>query len=247
MAREVTRSDPPYQQIAADIRARILMGTIPEGGTIPSARGLVAEWGVALSTATKALGLLRAEGLTRAVPGVGTVVDTSSRGHGAAERVIATRRTGQIYRAEEHARILSSDVVTAPDEIAAALGVASGKAVIRRVRLTMSGKRVVARSLSWLDGDLAEVAPRLLSTDRIKEGTFAYVEARTGRRVTIAREDVAADAATEDDAAALGIEPGAPVLRGRNWLYDSDAVVLEYGESARPRGTWASYDVALTP
>jgi DNA-binding GntR family transcriptional regulator len=247
MARELTRSDPPYQQIAADIRARILMGTIPEGGVIPSARGLAAEWGVALATATKALGLLRTEGLTRAVPGVGTVVDTSSHGHGAAERVLATRRTGQIYRAEEYARVLSSDLVKAPEEVAAALGLASGEAVIRRLRLTMSGERVVARSLSWLNGDLAEVAPRLLSTDRIKEGTFAYVEARTGRRVTTAREDVAADTATEDDAAALGVEPGAPVLRGRNWLFDSEGVVLEYGESARPRGTWASYEVALAP
>jgi DNA-binding GntR family transcriptional regulator len=246
MTRDLARSDPPYQQIAADIRAQILSGTLPEGEPIPSARGIATEWGVALSTATKVLTLLRTEGLTRAVPGVGTVVDTSSRGHGAAERVLATRRSGHIYRPEEYARVLRSELVTAPYEIAVALGLPPESPVVRRLRLTMNGEQVVARSLSWLDGGLAEVAPRLLSTERIREGTFAYVEACTGRPVTTAREDVAADAATDDEAAALGIEVGSPVLRGRNWLLDSAGAVLEYGESVRPRRTWASYEVAMT-
>ncbi|MFJ4910876.1 hypothetical protein [Streptomyces sp. NPDC088726] len=37
-------------------------------------RGVGGEWGVAMATATKALSVLRAEGLAVSVPGVGTVV-----------------------------------------------------------------------------------------------------------------------------------------------------------------------------
>jgi AcrR family transcriptional regulator len=65
---------PPYRRIAEDIRTRIVTGELRPGDRIPSARRLTREWGVAIATATKALALLRDEGLTTARQGVGTVV-----------------------------------------------------------------------------------------------------------------------------------------------------------------------------
>jgi AcrR family transcriptional regulator len=46
---------------------------------VPSTRAIVDEWGVAMATATRVLTELRHEGLVRAVPGVGTVVDGGRR------------------------------------------------------------------------------------------------------------------------------------------------------------------------
>lgn len=65
---------PPYRRIADEIRARIADGELRPGDQIPSARGITREWGVALATATKVLATLSAEGVTRSLPGRGTVV-----------------------------------------------------------------------------------------------------------------------------------------------------------------------------
>ncbi|BCJ36506.1 GntR family transcriptional regulator [Actinocatenispora thailandica] len=63
-----------YRQIVTDIRGRIESGELAPGAAVPSTRRLVADYGVAMATATKALTALRQAGLVRAVHGVGTVV-----------------------------------------------------------------------------------------------------------------------------------------------------------------------------
>src|SRR5690349_375137 len=67
---------PRYSGIVADLRRRIAAGELRPGDRVPSARQLTRDWGVAIATATRALAVLRDEGLVRAVPGVGTVVAT---------------------------------------------------------------------------------------------------------------------------------------------------------------------------
>ncbi|MEV4394476.1 TetR/AcrR family transcriptional regulator C-terminal domain-containing protein [Nonomuraea sp. NPDC049607] len=65
---------PVHLRIADELRDRITGGDLAPGDRVPSTREIIREWGVAMATATKALGRLREDGLTRAVPGVGTVV-----------------------------------------------------------------------------------------------------------------------------------------------------------------------------
>ena len=65
---------PPYRRIADAIRARIESGELLPGDRVPSSRAITREWSVAIATATKALAVLRDEGLTVPRPGVGTVV-----------------------------------------------------------------------------------------------------------------------------------------------------------------------------
>ena len=69
-------AEPPYLRIAAELKRRITDGDLPPGSRIPSVRGIAAEWGVAIATATKVVAVLRDEGVVRAVPRVGTVVAT---------------------------------------------------------------------------------------------------------------------------------------------------------------------------
>ncbi|NLU63709.1 GntR family transcriptional regulator [Rhodococcus sp. HNM0563] len=70
--------NPPYLQIAEALRDRIVSGSLRPGQLVPSTRKIVAEWGVAMATATKALAELRSRGLVEVVPGVGTVVSVTS-------------------------------------------------------------------------------------------------------------------------------------------------------------------------
>jgi len=63
-----------YREVAEVIRARIEAGELRPGERIPSTRQIVAEFGIAMATASKVLAALRQEGLVRVLPGVGTVV-----------------------------------------------------------------------------------------------------------------------------------------------------------------------------
>ena len=64
----------PYERIADELRSRIMSGQLAPGEPIPSARAITREWSVAVATASRALAVLRDEGLVIARPGLGTVV-----------------------------------------------------------------------------------------------------------------------------------------------------------------------------
>jgi DNA-binding transcriptional regulator YhcF (GntR family) len=90
----------PYLRVAAALRHRITTGALRPGDRVPSTRQLVRDFGVAMATATRALAVLRDEGLVVSRPGSGTVVrvpDPPARRTGRAtdrglttERIVAT-------------------------------------------------------------------------------------------------------------------------------------------------------------
>jgi DNA-binding GntR family transcriptional regulator len=246
VAPQVQRPEPPYLQVVRHIREQIERGDLGDGDTIPSARQLSKEWNIALATATKVLATLRAEGLTRGVVGVGTVVNRTGASYSPTDRAVSTRRTGRIYPPDEHALIKSAALVQAPEQVADALGIASGSHAIRRQRITYRGEQPVSASISWFAGALAETAPRLLETTRIVQGTFGYIEEVTGRSLAAVRDQHAADAANDQDAEDLSVSPGSPVLRGRNWIYDANGDVIEYGEYVSAALRWQSYEYEIT-
>ena len=243
----IDRPEPPYLQVVRNIRDGIVSGRLAAGDTVPSARQIAADWSIALATATKALSTLRAEGLVRGVPGVGTVVvDQAALTHSAKDRALAIHRTGRIYPPGHYARIRAVEMATAPEQVVSALGLATGAAVIRRQRTTYDEADLpLSTSTSWFDGDLAATCPGLLKTDRIREGTAGYIERQTGRLSVSGRDQLCAGAAGAEDAAELGIAEGAPVMLGRNRYIDGDGAVLEYGESVSPAGRWAFYEYSI--
>jgi GntR family transcriptional regulator len=65
---------PPYRQVAAILRARIEDGTYRPGQRLPSIADLVQTYGIARTTAGKALRALVEDGLAEISPGMGTYV-----------------------------------------------------------------------------------------------------------------------------------------------------------------------------
>jgi DNA-binding transcriptional regulator YhcF (GntR family) len=63
-----------YTDVVEVIRGRIRAGELAPGDRIPSTRQIVAEFGVAMATASKVIAELRREGLVQVRPGVGTIV-----------------------------------------------------------------------------------------------------------------------------------------------------------------------------
>ena len=232
MPRKLDRPAAPYLQIAAELRDRIRSGDLAPGETLPSVRTIVRDYGVAMATAQRALGTLRAEGYLRSERGVGNVVTSEEeRGKAASDTVTRSRLSGRVYPAGERAEIVNAGLAEASEQVAGALGLEAGAPVIRRVRITYRDDRPVSTSTSWFPGTWAEKAPQLLERGRIREGTFAYVASALGRRLGAWQDQYQAGALTGDDAARLGLPEGTPVFYGRNWVYDEAGEVLEYGES----------------
>ncbi|WP_326566925.1 GntR family transcriptional regulator [Amycolatopsis rhabdoformis] len=65
---------PPFQQVAAILKASILTGAYQPGDRLPSYTELAASYGVAVMTAQKAVGVLRDEGLVVSRQGKGSFV-----------------------------------------------------------------------------------------------------------------------------------------------------------------------------
>jgi DNA-binding GntR family transcriptional regulator len=232
MARKLERPAAPYRQIAEEIRGRIRDGGLQPGDVVPSVRTIAREYGVAMATAHRALSTLQAEGFIRPERGIGSVVTTDEeRGWSVSARLEKSQRTGKVYPDGQHAKIIAVGLEEAPEQVAGALGLEPGSPVIRRIRITYRGDRAVSRSTSWFAGTLAESAPLLLTTERIPEGTFAYVARVLGRQLGSWQDQYDPAVADSDEAGGLGIAEGTPIFRGQNWIYDDRGDVLEYGES----------------
>jgi AcrR family transcriptional regulator len=65
---------PLYRRIADEIADDIRSGKLAAGRPSPSTRQIVRDWSVAMATATKVIGALRADGLVETIPGSGTIV-----------------------------------------------------------------------------------------------------------------------------------------------------------------------------
>lgn len=229
---------PPYLQVVATLKAKIVSGELKHGETLPSVRELAAQYEISTATAQKVHRTLKAEGLAEARQGSATTVSTRKTLHRtAADRLEAALSTGRIYADGEYAVITAAGLAEPPEWVADLLGT-DGQAV-RRERVTHNADgQPVSASTSWFSGDLAEAVPTLLVRERIIGGTPSAVEAATGRRAVATEEATTAAAATEEQAALLGVTAGAPVLLSRNVYVDAQGDTIEVGEAVAPAGRW---------
>lgn len=234
---------PPYLQVVAALKSKIVSGELSHGDALPSVRELAAAYGISTATAQKVHRTLKAEGLAEARQGAATTVSTRRTLHRtAADRLEAALTTGRIYADGEYAVITNADLTTPPEWVADLLGVEGDAQALRRQRVTHNADdEPVSASTSWFSADLAEVVPALLERERIPGGTPSAIEAATGRRAIASEEASAADAATQEQASLLGIPEGSPVLLGRNVYVDAQGDTVEVGESVAPARRWRAH------
>ncbi|MGP3636747.1 GntR family transcriptional regulator [Streptomyces sp. 24-1644] len=231
-------------QVVQHLKQQILNGELKDGDRLPAVRQIAEEWNLAHATAAKVLATLRGDNLAVSMPGVGTVVQKVHRG--AADRALRMLTTGKIYAPDEYAVITAAGLAPAPAHVAELLGIEDGAQAVRRKRVTHDQTGPVSASTSWFNAEMAELAPALLSTERIRGGTPSAIEEATGRRTHVVDERKTVGTATEEDAEALGVEPGSPVLIGRNTYRDADGEPIEVGESVAGPNRWFfnRYEVA---
>lgn len=80
-----TTGEPAGQQLARDLRRRIVGGQLEEGAQLPSSAALQAEHGVSSTVVRDALNTLKAEGLVVGQQGKGVFVAAASEWHAGEE------------------------------------------------------------------------------------------------------------------------------------------------------------------
>ncbi|MEU6736418.1 GntR family transcriptional regulator [Streptomyces physcomitrii] len=236
---QIEEAQPKYLQIAHHIRDQILRGDLRPGEEVPSERQLASDWKVSRPTAARSLEALSNQGLVEKRQGSGTYVRSLEVNRRARELYGRARQTGTIYTPGEYAVITSAGWIEAPDHVAAALGLAGGRPAVHRQRVTNDRNGPITLSTSWFAPDVGQRAPRLLESERIKEGTLRYVEGMTGRQGGYAEDRVCARLSTEEEAAALRLEPGSAVLLVRHVVFDLQDRPLEFAEATYPPNRWA--------
>lgn len=257
-----------YQQVADALRAAILSGALPPASPLPSETQLMAEHGISRPTARAAVAALKAEGLVTVLHGKGAFVrrntDRPAHTH---PRVIHTRPgpRGRIIYADADAdgwREVDEPTryaTAATPELALSLGVAEHTPLVvyERLRGNDAGRRLAHRLYIPL------VTLGRLSVDpdaHLTPGQVYTALARAGHPLAWT-EHVRARMPAPDDATALRIPDGTPMLLTRRTTTDTtdgtalmieetrvsaDDAQLAYHLDATPSDTGATDEPPLT-
>lgn len=232
-----------YAEIASHYRKLIADGVLTPGDEMPSMRDVCTEFDVSITTANRAFRMLKAEGLTAARPGVGTVVAEQPRvAATASARLDRIARTGKPYGHKESSVEHTAQLRSVADPILAdQLEVELHDEVIVRTRtFVRDGKRTVF-AVSCINMRALGDVPELLSAEPFGQFWQEVYKARTGRTVTKSPERRSARLAYDYELQALQIDvaPGTPVpvLVLVNTFADEDGP-LEVWEDVYAPGLW---------
>lgn len=214
---------PLYHQIYLIMRQRIVDGEFGTGGTLPSEQELAEFHGVSRITAKRALDELANDGLVVRERGRGTRVvegragvKISGQGTGAFDALLA-------MGGETEVTVKEFGYGPAEDDVAAALGLPVGTTVQRSVRVRSIGGDPFSHLTTYVPEDIGR---RFEKSDLANTPLLALLE-RSG--VTPATADQAVSATLADMVVAdrLGIGVGAPLLRIRRVVRDSEGRAIE--------------------
>ena len=177
---------PLYREIAEDLRRKINVGELGEGGRLPTEDQLMETYRTSRNTVRGAIKELVNLGLVDTKHGKGTFVTEQ------VNPIVTTLTTdprtgggggeGRVYTAEVAASRRTAttgdprvEVQKADAAVADALRIPEGSDVISRHQARFVDKMPWSLQTSFYPRSLAEQAPELLGTDDIADGTVAYL------------------------------------------------------------------------
>jgi GntR family transcriptional regulator len=211
-APEAPAFSPLYRQIKALLLSRLQAGEWKPGEAIQSEVELAARLKVSQGTVRKAIDELAQENHLVRRQGKGTFVATHAEERTQYRFLRLTPDDGGGARLQR--RLLECRRMRAGAEVARALGLQSGEAVVQIRRLLLTGSepaQPVVLDEIWLPGALFKG----LTADRLaawRGPMYGLFEAEYGVRMVRAEERIRAIAAAADDAVLLAVAPGAPLL-----------------------------------
>ena len=224
---------PAYRQIADRLRDRIGSGELAPGDRVPSEAELMDTYSAARATVRQAVGVLRSEGLVVAEQGRGAFVRSRPPVRRLAYDRFARRhrdRGRAAFLAEMEGRqpeveVLAVESYAAPAEVAERLGLAEDAKVLRRFRRYLDGGQPLEIATSYIPWSIAE-GTLMVQANPGPGGIYARIEEQ-GHRLGRFAEEVTARMPTAEEALALRLPAGTPVLHLVRTAYDSNGHAVE--------------------
>lgn len=216
---------PLHEQIAADLRRRILSGELRVGAAVPSEARLCAQWQGSRAPVRQALAALRAEGLIGGGRGKPPQVRRQSISQ-PFDTFLSFSRWAEDLGHTPGQRTVEIALRSASAEVADALEIKKGQRVVQLLRLRLLDERptMIERTT------FVEHYGRMLFDHDCDSGSiYGYLISR-GLDVGVARHVIDAVGADEVDVRLLDIPAGAPLLRERRVARTADSAPFEYSE-----------------
>jgi GntR family transcriptional regulator len=190
------------RQLAGDLRARILAGDIGPDQRLPSTAELTRRYAVTNMTVTRAMGILKAEGLVTGHKGRSVVA--TGRRPAVVDADLAPLTTGS-------ARLLDVGETPAPAPVARTFGLGRDEPVVFRHQLLLLDDEPAELSWTYYPAPLAR-GTALAEPQRLPDGSPAVLAA-LGHPLRRAVDQVSVRPATVAEFVALRLPEDIPVLR----------------------------------
>ncbi|MGN9774914.1 GntR family transcriptional regulator [Micromonospora sp. H33] len=210
---------PRHEQVAADIRARIMSGEFPPGSQLPSIPSLVTRYAAATATIQRALAALKAEGSIFSEVGKGVYVRRRRPLVVGASTYLAPTPSGYSYR------LLDVAEVVPPRDVAEGLGLGEGEKAVLRHRLMLHDGEPVELSWSYYPSSIA--AGSELAERKKVNGGAGRVMAELGLLQRRMVDRLSARMPTTEEVAMLDLPAYVPVIRQLRVIHTDDERPIE--------------------
>ncbi|WP_304452651.1 GntR family transcriptional regulator [Nocardiopsis sp. YSL2] len=218
-----------YKQVAELLRDAIKRGDYAAGSTLPSQPELAREYDLNQSSISRAMAMLRAEGLIRTEHGKGSVVlevPTVKRVR-RIDRDYRTRPTGSSFAEElnkagrtSRTELVVCDAVEAPADIAQVLRLDESEQALLRKRHMYAEDKPVQIAASYIPMSVAGSVD-IAMPDTGPSGMYARIAERGFGPVRFT-EDIEVRGAKQEEADFLNITPGQPVFAILRTAFNKD-------------------------
>ncbi len=220
----------PYERIARSLRDQIVGGVHAPGEMLPSVREIQAEEGTSKATVEKALRVLKDQNLVETRPGSGLVVVDHTRVNTPRDMFLRTTALAEDIRLpNEKSEYRHVGLNNAPGPVAELLEVPKNSKLVTRARIIKRSERPIMLATSWFPLEYRELAPKLVESDRIPQGTPKYVAECLGTGLARGHDRITIDVLDQKAALWLGQADGDRVLYIESKVVSTDDRTLEVG------------------
>jgi GntR family transcriptional regulator len=224
------RAAPLHFQLFTQLRDAIFRGDYPEHTHLPGELALGEAFGVSRITVRRALDELASRGLVQRVQGRGTMVCPRQSFSPVVADVNGLLERNVVIALETTSTLTEFAYVPAPPEVADSLALQRGEPVQMALRIRHREGMPFAHVTSWIP----EAIGRRFDAQALHETPVLTLLERHGVVIDRIEQTISAELATRAVGRALGLEPGAALLKVERVVYASDGTAVEKSRALYP-------------
>lgn len=222
---DATSPLPLYHQMYVVLRQQITEGAFGPDHLIPSEHELARMFKVSRITVRRALDMLKQEGMIERHRGRGTFATKPASASGPIRSSITGLLENLIAMGHStEVKVIDFRYVDAPEEIAAALNIATGMKVQKVVRVRLVKGTPMSHLTTWVP----EAIGHHYSEEDLVAGPLLPLLEQSGIELSSAQQVITARLADSTVADLLGIQVGLPLLAINRTVFDQDDQAVEF-------------------